>query len=145
MRSASRVLRNFALGALLSLAAAHGANAQPQFPFGRELLLDAAPMRPGKRMPAITVAANGAALIDLWCRSVRGQVEFADNAIRITAEPLPEALPPVQGAGQCTPARIQADEDLLAALTQAASWRMQGDAVVLDGGAKPMRFRAATN
>ncbi|MDO8598130.1 MAG: hypothetical protein Q7R45_16085, partial [Sulfuricaulis sp.] len=35
------------------------AGAAEQFPFDRELLLDAAPMRPAKRIPSLTVAANG--------------------------------------------------------------------------------------
>ena len=38
-----------------------------------------------------------------------------------------------------------ATRDLLAALTQATSWRMQGDVVVLEGGPKAMKFRPATN
>ena len=41
-----------------------------EFPFDQEFLLDAAPMRPGKRMPILLVEPNGNAKIDLWCKSV---------------------------------------------------------------------------
>ncbi len=139
-------LRRLLLGAAAALVViSASSSAQAPFPFGRELVLDAAPIQKGKRMPAITVAENGAIAIDLWCKSVTGQAEFNENAVKIAAEPLPEALPQMMGRDQCTPARIQADQDLLAALMQATSWRMQGEAVVLDGGPKAMKFRPATN
>ena len=53
--------------------------------------------------------------IDLWCKTVARQVEFTDAAIKIEADPLPEALPEMMSDGQCTPQRLQADQDLLAA------------------------------
>ena len=81
-----------------------------RFPVDQELLLDAAPMSPGKRMPSLTVAANGSAIIDLWCKSVTGRVELADTAIRIEPGALPETLPHWMSAGQCTPARMQAED-----------------------------------
>jgi heat shock protein HslJ len=138
--------RQLLLGVVAALVVADASSsAQAPFPFGRELILDAAPLQKGKRMPAITIAENGAVAIDLWCRSATGQVEFNESAIRIAAGPLPDALPSVMGRDQCTPARIEADQDLLAALTQATSWRMQGNAVVLEGGPKAMKFRPATN
>ena len=130
--------------AALVLAAMVPARAAGEFPFGEELLLDTRPIRPGKRMPSITVERSGNAMLDLWCRSVTGRVEVAEGTIRIAAEPLPEQLPAMQGSGQCTPERIRADEDLLAALTQATSWRAAGRTVVLEGAAS-MKFRAATN
>jgi hypothetical protein len=138
------VLRGGAAVALLFLLLCGVAVAAEPFPFGQELLLDAAPMRPGKRMPILTVEANGEARIDLWCRTVPARVEIADVAIKIEAGPLPEALPAMQGAGQCTPDRIQADGDLLIALAQVTGWRREDDAIVLVG-ATPLRFRAATN
>jgi hypothetical protein len=120
-----------------------GVAAEP-FPFGQELLLDAAPMRPGKRMPILTVEANGEARIDLWCRTVPARVEIADMAIKIEAGPLPEALPAMQGAGQCTPERIKADEEMLASIVQVTEWRREGDTILLIGPAT-MKFRSATN
>jgi hypothetical protein len=44
----------------------------------------------------------------------------------------------------CPPDRAQADDDLIAALSDAATWRRQGDFVTLIG-AKPLRFRINTN
>ena len=112
------------------------------FPFDRELLLDAPPMRPGKRMPILAVEPNGNARIDLWCRTVPARVEISDAAIKIEAGPLPEEMPAMQSAGQCTPERIQADEEFLATLTQVTGWRRAGDGIVLEGP-KPLKFRAS--
>jgi heat shock protein HslJ len=127
--------------ALLSLASAGAAG---QFPFDQELLLDAAPMRPGKRMPILAVAPDGKATIDLWCKSVTAQVELSDAGIKIEPGPLPEGLPEMMGNGQCTPERMQADQDLLTAFTQVTGWRSQGNALVLEGP-KTLKFRPATN
>ncbi len=127
--------------ALLFLSCGAGTPAE-SFPFDQELLLDAAPMRPGKRMPILTVEQNGNARIDLWCRTVPAHVEISDTAIKIEPGPLPEGLPEMLSAGQCTPERIQADEEMLAALTQAASWHREGEGVVLEGP-KTFKFRAS--
>jgi hypothetical protein len=123
------------------LACTNGVAAEP-FPFGRELLLDAAPMRPGKRMPILTVEENGSARIDLWCRTVPARIEISDAAITIEPGPLPEDLPAMQSAGQCTPERVKADEEILAAFTQVTKWRKQGDGVVLEG-ATTLHFRGS--
>lgn len=40
------------------------AHAQAEFPYDRVLLLDVAPMRPLKRVPILTVAADGSATIE---------------------------------------------------------------------------------
>src|SRR5260221_7163674 len=64
-----------------------------EFPFDRELLLDAKPMRPGKRMPVLNVEPNGNARVDLWCKTVTAHVELSDASIKIEPAPLPEALP----------------------------------------------------
>lgn len=138
----ARAIACGALGALLLLlASGPGASADP-FPFDQELLLDAAPMRPAKRMPILTVAPNGEATIDLWCKTVTARVELSDAGIKIEPGPLPEALPEMMGEGQCTPARMQADEDMLAALAQVTSWQRQGNAVVLVGPTT-LKFRAS--
>jgi hypothetical protein len=44
----------------------------------------------------------------------------------------------------CTPARAQADDDLVAALGEATSWRRRGDSVAFVG-ARTLRFRINTN
>src|SRR5512136_2761403 len=103
------------------------------FPFDQEFLLDAAPMRPGKRMPILTIQPNGDARIDLWCRTVSARVEISDATIKIEPGPLPEGMPEMLSAGQCTPERMQADEELLGALILVTGWRLQGDGVVLEG------------
>jgi hypothetical protein len=112
------------------------------FPFDGELLLDAPPMRPGKRMPILSVESNGNARIDLWCRTVPARVEISDAAIKIEAGQLPEEMPAMQSAGQCTPERVEADEEILTALTQMTSWRRVGDGIVLEGP-KTLKFRAS--
>ena len=128
-----------ALGAFLLLSADVGLAAD-QFPFDQELLLDAAPMRPAKRMPVLNVEPNGNARIDLWCKTVSAHVELTDAGVKIESEPLPEALPEMMGNGQCTPERMQADQDLLAALAQVTEWRLQGGALDL-AGPTPLKFR----
>lgn len=132
-------VRGAGAAALLLLACGSGISAEP-FPFDQELLLDAAPMRPGKRMPMLSVETNGNARIDLWCRTVPAKVAVADAAIKIETAPLPENPPEMQSAGQCTPERMQADEQLLSMLLEANAWRAEGTVIVLDGP-KPLKFR----
>ena len=124
---------------LLLLMSLPGISAE-QFPFDQELLLDATPMRPGKRMPVITVQPIGDSRIDLWCRTVVARIEISELAIKIEAGPLPEGMPEMMSVGQCTPERMQADEDLLSALSQATGWRRQGEGIVLEGP-KTLNFR----
>ena len=135
------VVRGTVAAVILLLACGAGVAADT-FPFDRELLLDAAPMRPGKRMPILAVESNGNARIDLWCRTVPARVEISDTAIKIEAGPLPEDMPTMQSAGQCTPERVQADEEFLATLTQMTGWRRAGDGFVLEGP-KTLKFRAS--
>ena len=70
------------------------------------------------------------------------QVEISDATIKIEAGPLPEDLPAMQSAGQCTPERMQADEEMLAALVQVTGWRREAEGVVLEG-LKELKFRAS--
>jgi hypothetical protein len=114
--------------------------ASEPFPFDQELILDARPMPPVKRVPVLMVAPNGAATIDLWCQTVNGRVELSDTAIRIEPGPLPDGLPRYMSDGQCTPERMQADLQVLTELTQVTDWQAHGDAVVLRGPTT-LRFR----
>ena len=125
-------VRGATAAALLLLSSGARVLAEP-FPFDQELLLEAAPMRPGKRMPILTVEPNGGAKIDLWCRTVSARIEISDAAIKIEAGALPEGQPDMLSAGQCTPERMQADEELLGALIQVTGWHRQGDGIVLEG------------
>lgn len=114
------------------------------FPFDRVLLLDVAPMRPLKRVPILTVQENGSATIELWCRTANARVEISGEAIRIETAPLPEALPLYMSSGQCSDARVQADNEMLEALSQVTEWRRRGDGVVLIGPTQ-MPFRASSH
>ena len=124
------------VGLLLAPAAARAAG---EFPFDRELILDARRVGGLKRLPILTVEPNGNAVVDLWCKTVQARVALSDTAIKVEAAPLPEELPSMMVAGQCSPERMQADQDMLAALTQVTEWRWQGGAVVLSGAAA-LRF-----
>ena len=108
------------------------------FPLGVELMLDAAPLPGGKRIPMIEIEDNGSATIDLWCVSVRASATVGDGALTITVSD-PPAPPP-----QCTPARQAGDQDLLAALSQVTAWRLRGEVVELVGPTT-LRFRRMTN
>jgi heat shock protein HslJ len=120
------------------------ARAAEEFPFDRVLLLDVAPMRPLKRVPILTVQENGSATIELWCRTANARVEISGEAIRIETAPLPEALPLYMSSGQCSDARVQADNEMLEALSQVTEWRRRGDGVVLIGPTQ-MPFRASSH
>jgi hypothetical protein len=115
---------------------AAGAQAQSEFPYDRDLVLDARAMRGGKRVPVLSVEQNGRAQIDLWCKRGGGQAAIAGDAITITVGDMKDE--------PCTPERAQADEDMLAALSGVTNWSARGDVVTLTG-AKALRFRAATN
>jgi heat shock protein HslJ len=106
------------------------------FPFGRELLLDASPLRGSKKVPILDIGDAGAAEIELWCNSVKAQLVVAGDTITIiTGE---------ASARQCAPDRARADEDLLAALNNVTNWRMERTALVLTG-TRTLRFRVPTN
>jgi len=130
-RSAGWLLGLALLGVQLPALASDSA-----FPFDREMILDAAPMRGSKRMPILEIGSDGAASIQLWCASVRGQANVGPDSISIVAA---DVLP-----AQCAPDRQSRDENLLAALAQVTGWRRSGDVVELLG-ATTLRFRLVTN
>lgn len=134
----NKVVRGL-FAAVLALGAT-AVDAADRFPFDRDLLLDAAPMRPVKRVPILNVAPDGAATIDLWCKTVRAFVQLSGDGIRIEAGPLPDALPQYVSAGQCTPERMQADSEVLALLVQVTGWQRRGNSVIFDGPTR-LRFR----
>lgn len=124
----------FACAVVVCAAIGEG-RAQPadQFPFDQELMLNVPPMRPGKRMPVITIESNGNAVIGLWCKSVPAHVQFSDTAMKIEAAPLPDDLPAMQGKAQCTPERMAADGPLLETFGAVTAWHRDGNTIVLDG------------
>jgi hypothetical protein len=127
--------------AALALAAAWmwtpaPARAASEFPFGFEMTLDAAPQPGSKKLPTIEIGDSGEAVLDLWCKAGRGQFSVANDTVIFVPGPMQER--------GCSPARAQADDALLDALGQAATWRRQGD-VVSFVGATTLRFRINTN
>lgn len=127
----SRFVVAFVLGLLLASAA----QAQ-EFPYDRDLVLDARPMRGGKRVPVLTVDASGQAQIDLWCKRGQGQAVIAGDTITIIVRTMADEA--------CTPERAQADEQMILALSQVTTWTIRGDVVTFGGGV-PLRFRAAAH
>jgi hypothetical protein len=120
----------------LAIAISPAYAAESTFPFGSELMLDAAPLYGSKRVPMLEIEDNGAASIDLWCASVHGEATIGATSITIVADP--------PNGPQCTPERQSGDQDLLTALTQVTGWRRDGDTVDFSGPT-PLRFRLMTN
>ena len=133
---------------LIAAAGALPASAGEPFPFGSELILDASPMHGSKRVPMLEVEDDGSATIDLWCRSLHGQVTVTDDAITIVPG-APAGLIPGQPAADaqampCDPDRQASDAALLATLAAVTTWRRSGDLVELSGPAT-LRYRLMTN
>jgi heat shock protein HslJ len=107
-----------------------------EFPFGLEMTLEVARMPGSKRIPSLEIGDDGEVVLELWCKGGKGQFSVAGNTIVF--------VPGAMENRTCPPDRAQADDDLIAALSDAATWRRQGDYVTLIG-AKPLRFRINTN
>ena len=121
------------IAAALAVAAVASTAAAADFPYDRDFLLDARPIRPLKRVPMLNVAPDGSATINLWCQTVRGRVQVSDSAMHIEPGPLPSGLPRYMMDGQCTPQRMDADFATLTALTQVTGWQRHGRVLVLTG------------
>jgi len=138
MLLATRFLRRAAV--VLVLAAANfqpiAACAADEFPFGLEMTLDAARQPGSKRLPTLDIGDSGETTLELWCKGGKGQFSIAGNTVIFVAGPLEDRA--------CPPARAQADDELVAALSEAATWKRQGDFVSFIG-TKPLRFRLNTN
>src|SRR6267378_7623009 len=121
---------------LLAVGNTSSLQAQAEFPSDRDLVLDARPMRGGKRVPILSVESGGRVQIDLWCKRGQGDAVIAGDTVTILIGAMRDET--------CTPERAQADEDLIAALSGVTNWSFRGDVVTLTG-AKTLRFRAAAN
>src|SRR5437764_10338679 len=110
--------------------------AADEFPFGLEMTLDVARQPGSKRLPTLEIGDAGEAILELWCKGGKGQFSVAGNTVVFVPGPLEDR--------SCPPARAQADDELVAALGEAATWRRQGDFVSFVG-AKTLRFRINTN
>jgi hypothetical protein len=124
--------------ALVVAAALHSvpSRADDGFPFGMAMTMDVARLPGSKRLPNVEIGDNGEAILELWCKGGKGQFSVAGNTVIFVAGPLEDRA--------CPPARAQADDDLVAALGEAATWQRQGDFVSFIG-TKTLRFRLDTN
>jgi hypothetical protein len=138
MHSVTGFLRRAAVAAVVPMIVlpAIPAHAQEEFPFGFEMTLETAPQPGSKRIPTLEIGDNGEATLDLWCKAGKGQFSVAGNTVIFVAGPMQDR--------SCAPARAQADDDLVAALGEAATWKRQGDLVSFIG-TRPLRFRINTN
>ena len=127
-----------ALASVLLVAAVStgAARAEDEFPFGLEMTLDAARLPGSKRVPSLEIGDNGEVVLELWCKGGKGQFSVAGSTVIF--------VPGAMENRNCPADRAQADDDLITALGDAASWRRQGDFVTLTG-TKTLRFRINTN
>ena len=132
------VLRHAAFG--LAIAAGvigtKAAAVANEFPFGLEMTLEAKPQRGSKKIPTLEIGDRGEATLDLWCKAGKGQFSVANDSVIF--------VPGVMEDRGCSPERAQADDELLNALSAAATWKRQGDFVSFVG-ATTLRFRLNTN
>jgi hypothetical protein len=138
MHSLTGFLRSAAAALILAAAgfSAIPASADDGFPFGSDMTLDVARQPGSKRLPTLEIGDNGEARLELWCKGGTGQFSVAGNTVIFVAGPLQDH--------DCPLARAQADDDLIAALSEAATWKRQGDFVSFIG-TKPLRFHLNTN
>ena len=137
MFSATSFVKHAATALILAAALnAYPARADSGFPFGLEMSLDAARMPGSKRVPNLEIGDSGEAVLELWCKGGKGQFSVAGNTVIFVAGPLEDRA--------CPPERAQADDDLIAALSEATTWKRQGDFVSFIG-TRPLRFHLNTN
>jgi META domain-containing protein len=125
-----------ALILLATIATVREAKAESEFPFGMEMTLDALPQRGSKRVPDLDIGDNGEVVLELWCKGGKGQFSVAGDTVIFVAGPMEDR--------SCPPDKAQADDDLVAALTEATTWRRQGDAVSFIG-TRTLKFHINSN
>jgi hypothetical protein len=106
------------------------------FPFGSEMTLDVDRQRGSKRIPNLEIGDKGEVIFELWCKGGKGQFSVAGNAVIF--------VPGAMENRSCPADRAQQDDELIAALSEAGTWKRQGDFVSFIG-AKTLRFRINTN
>jgi hypothetical protein len=139
MVSFARMLKQAGVAPVLLITAflnLSPALADDGFPFGTEMTLDVGRQPGSKRIPNIEIGDAGEVVLELWCKGGKGQFSVAGNTVIFVAGEMEDRA--------CAPDRAQADDDLIAALTDAATWKRQGDFVSFVG-AKTLRFRINTN
>ena len=135
---AKSVAKRFAVSLVLLAAAVNigPARADDGFPFGMAMTMDVARQPGSKRLPNVEIGDNGEAVLELWCKGGKGQFSVAGNTVIFVAGPIEDRA--------CPPARAQADDELVAALGEATTWKRQGDFVSFIG-TRTLRFRLDTN
>ena len=138
MISIAHLLKQAGIATLLLVAAPNFSLAQADdgFPFGTEMQLEAGRQPGTKRIPNLEIGDAGEVVLELWCKGGKGQFSVAGNTVIFVAGAMENR--------NCPPDRAQADDDLIAALTDAATWKRQGDFVSFIG-ARTLRFRINTN
>jgi hypothetical protein len=139
MISVSAMFRRASVAPVLLLAAVltiHPASADDGFPFGSEMTLDVGRQPGSKRIPNLEIGDAGEVVLELWCKGGKGQFSVAGNTVIFVTGAMENRT--------CPSDRAQADDELIAALTDAATWTRQGDFVSFIG-AKTLRFRINTN
>jgi hypothetical protein len=139
MVSFARMLKQAGVAPVLLMATLLNAGsvlADDGFPFGAEMTLDVGRQAGSKRIPNIEIGDAGEVVLELWCKGGKGQFSVAGNTVIFVAGEMENRT--------CAPDRAQADDDLIAVLTDAATWKRQGDFVSFVG-AKTLRFRINTN
>jgi hypothetical protein len=122
---------------LLSVASTGSrAAAEEGFPFGMEMTLEAARQPGSKRIPDLEIGDHGEAILELWCKGGKGQFSVAGDTVIFVPGQLEDR--------NCPPTRAQADDELVAALSEVTGWKRQGDLVSFIGP-KILRFRLNTN
>jgi hypothetical protein len=106
------------------------------FPFGSEMTLDVDRQRGSKRIPNLEIGDKGEVILELWCKGGKGQFSVAGNTVIF--------VPGAMENRSCPADRAQQDDELIAALAEAGTWKRQGDFVSFIG-AKTLRFRINTN
>jgi len=138
MISVTMLLRSILAVSLMGVAAlgTSPARADDGFPFGFEMTLDASRQPGSKRIPNLEIGDAGETRLELWCKGGKGQFSVASNTVVFVAGPMEDR--------NCPEARAQADDELIAALSEAATWKRQGDLITFVG-AKSLRFHLNTN
>jgi heat shock protein HslJ len=100
------------------------------------MTMDVRPMPGSKRIPNLEIGDAGEVVLELWCKGGKGQFSVAGNTVIFVAGAMENRT--------CAPDRAQADDDLIAALSDVATWKRQGDAIAFIG-TRTLRFRLNTN
>ncbi|MFB6461287.1 META domain-containing protein [Bradyrhizobium tunisiense] len=129
-------LKRLVCAAVAVLAMSTLAGAQEGFPFGTEMTLEALPQAGSKRIPNIEIGDHGEVVLELWCKGGKGQFSVAGNTVIFVPGQIQDR--------SCPPARAQADDELVAALSSVETWKRQGDVLTLIGP-KSLRFRTTGN